>query len=108
MKYEGFCDHGHYAKDANEAMKMLLSLQGVTHQVHTGVGIVFPDASRPGERLVHSFSETTHVTFAPLQEAEMSAYIQTGEPFDKAGGYGMCSSDPSSDFGLQRRGFYPF
>jgi septum formation protein len=67
---------------------MLLSLQGITHQVHTGVGVVFPDASQPGKRLIKSFSETTYVTFASLEEAEMLAYIKTGEPFDKAGGYG--------------------
>ena len=73
-----------------EAMKMLLSLQGMTHQVHSGVGIVFPDPARPDGKLVKSFAETTQVTFAPLQEAEMRAYIKTGEPFDKAGGYGAC------------------
>lgn len=73
-------------------MKMLLSLQGITHQVHTGVGVVFPDPARQGARLVKSFSETTKVTFASLDEAEMSAYIETGEPFDKAGGYGAFSS----------------
>jgi len=72
-----------------EAMAMLLSLQGVTHQVHSGVGIVFPDPARPDGKLVKSFAETTQVTFAPLQEAEMRAYIKTGEPFDKAGGYGI-------------------
>lgn len=76
-------------------MKMLLSLQGITHQVHTGVGVVFPaapDPLRQGERLVKSFSETTKVTFASLEEAEMLAYIKTGEPFDKAGGYGVLTS----------------
>ena len=74
-----------------EAMKMLLSLQGVTHRVHSGVGIVFPDPGHPdGKKLVRSFAETTRVTFAPLHEAEMRAYIKTGEPFDKAGGYGEC------------------
>ena len=73
-----------------EALRMLLSLQGVTHQVHSGVGIVFPDPARPDSKLVKSFAETTRVTFAPLQEAEMRAYIKTGEPFDKAGGYGAC------------------
>jgi len=76
-------------KDAAEALRMLLSLQGITHQVHTGVGVVFPDASQPGKRLIKSFSETTYVTFASLEEAEMLAYIKTGEPFDKAGGYGI-------------------
>ena len=71
---------------------MLLSLQGITHQVHTGVGVIFPSATGQGDRLVKSFSETTKVTFASLDEAEMSAYIKTGEPFDKAGGYGGCTS----------------
>ena len=75
-------------KDADEAMKMLLSLQGITHQVHTGVGVIFPNNGGGGERLVKTFSETTKVTFAPLGEAEIAAYIKTGEPFDKAGGYG--------------------
>jgi|TARA_B110000977_G_scaffold185489_1_gene250369 septum formation protein len=74
--------------DEEAAMKMLLSLQGVTHQVHSGVGIVFPDPARTDGVLVKSFAETTRVTFASLQEAEMRAYIKTGEPFDKAGGYG--------------------
>jgi|TARA_B110000977_G_scaffold178897_1_gene236991 septum formation protein len=74
--------------DEEAAMRMLLSLQGVTHQVHSGVGIVFPDPARTDGALVKSFSETTRVTFAPLQEAEIRAYIKTGEPFDKAGGYG--------------------
>ena len=31
----------------------------------------------------------SHVTFAPLDDARIAAYIQTGEPFDKAGGYGI-------------------
>jgi hypothetical protein len=42
----------------------------------------------PDGRLLTSFSETTRVTFAPLTETEMTAYVKTGEPFDKAGGYG--------------------
>ena len=81
-------------------MKMLLSLQGITHQVHTGVGVIFPAATGQGERLVKSFSETTKVTFASLDEAEMSAYIKTGEPFDKAGGYGGCTSRSFDFFGI--------
>ena len=43
-------------KDADEAMKMLLSLQGITHQVHTGVGVIFPNNGGGGERLVKTFS----------------------------------------------------
>ena len=70
-------------KDGAEATQMLLTLQGVTHQVHTGVSMVLTDG-----RLVKSFSETTRVTFAALDTEEIAAYVKTGEPFDKAGGYG--------------------
>ena len=60
---------------------MLLSLQGITHQVHTGVGVVFPadpSSSGRGERVVRSFSETTKVTFATLDEGEMKARSARG------------------------------
>ncbi len=58
--------------DEEAAMRMLLSLQGVTHQVHSGVGIVFPDPARTDGALVKSFSETTRVTFAPLRSGHTS------------------------------------
>jgi hypothetical protein len=35
--------------------------------LHTGVGVVFPNAANPGARLVKSFAETTRVTFAALE-----------------------------------------
>ena len=52
------------------------------HWLCTGVCIL----SRELER---SFSSVTHVEFYPLSEAEIDAYIATGEPSDKAGAYGI-------------------
>lgn len=64
---------------------MLLRLSGTRHCVHTGVALVFPRAKRTPV----TFSETTHVTFAKLSPQTIQAYIATGEPFGKAGAYGI-------------------
>lgn len=64
-----------------EAFAMLSALSGRTNHVCTGVTV-----SR-GERM-ETRTETTAVTFRKLTEAEIWAYIRSGEPFDKAGGYG--------------------
>ena len=68
--------------DAAEARRMLYFLSGKTHAVFTGVYI----ASRGRERC---FYEKTDVTFYPLSDREIDAYVRTGEPFDKAGAYGI-------------------
>ncbi len=68
--------------DAAEAARMLRALSGRTHRVLTGVTI----HSARGQKTV---VETTEVTFRPLREAEIAAYIATGEPMDKAGAYGI-------------------
>lgn len=69
-------------KDEQDARRMLRMLSGTTHAVYTGCAV------RQGleER---TFYETTLVTFYPLSEREIDRYIATGEPFDKAGGYGI-------------------
>jgi len=61
---------------------MLSFLSGKIHKVITGVCICFD-----GETKV--FSELTEVEFYPLSDAEINRYIETGEPFDKAGAYGI-------------------
>lgn len=66
----------------NEARKMLLSLSGKTHKVITGCAVI------SGEKSV-SFSVCTEVKFYPLSCDEIEKYIKTGEPFDKAGAYGI-------------------
>jgi septum formation protein len=70
--------------DAAEACRMLHALGGKTHEVLTGIAIVrTPDGRRD------SHVERTRVTFLPLTSADIEAYIATGEPFDKAGAYGI-------------------
>ena len=63
------------------AAEMLRSLSGRAHRVWSGVCI------REGERVLAE-SECTLVHFRALSDAEIEAYIQTGEPLDKAGAYG--------------------
>ena len=65
-----------------EACAMLRRLSGRTHEVYTGVYI-----ARPGHKSV--FHERTEVTFYPLTDEEIRAYVATGEPLDKAGAYGI-------------------
>ncbi|MEG0378529.1 MAG: Maf family protein, partial [Eubacterium sp.] len=69
--------------DYNEAFSMLRDLSGKTHQVYTGVCI----CNKAGAR--NAFTVKTDVTFYPLSNQEIDAYIQTGEPMDKAGAYGI-------------------
>ncbi len=71
-------------RDADEARAMLASLSGREHLVHTAVAIAFPD----GEPSVE-FCETTRVRFHELTSDEIADYVASGEPFDKAGGYGI-------------------
>jgi nucleoside triphosphate pyrophosphatase len=66
------------------ARRMLRLLSGATHEVHTGLALV----RRPDE-IERVVEEITRVSFAPLSDDEIAAYIATGEPFDKAGGYGI-------------------
>ncbi|MFT0799893.1 Maf family protein [Bacillus swezeyi] len=78
--YDGVCLGK--PKDADEAERMLRMLSGQTHSVLTGVCI-------KSNSRCETFFEETEVTFWPLEDQEISAYIATGEPFDKAGSYGI-------------------
>ena len=68
--------------DVTEARSMLEALLGRTHQVHTGVTV-----RRAGRCITDS--ETTSVTFVANDPALVEWYIDLGEPFGKAGGYGI-------------------
>lgn len=72
--------------DKADSRKTLEMLQGNTHQVYTGVTIAFFQEGRWQHR---SFSECTDVTFYPVSEEEIEAYVETGDPADKAGSYGI-------------------
>jgi septum formation protein len=68
--------------DRDEAARMLRLLSGRSHRVLTAVAVAFED------RFQMAVSEST-VVFEPLDDARIHAYVESGEPFDKAGGYGI-------------------
>lgn len=68
--------------DKADAERMLKLLSGTQHRVLTAVALKFDDRFRL------EVSESL-VTFAPLDDERIAAYIASGEPFDKAGGYGI-------------------
>jgi septum formation protein len=71
-------------RDAADAREMLSYLSGRTHFVLTGICVLrLPDGA------TRSAVERTAVTFAPLDPSEIEAYVTSGEPFDKAGGYAI-------------------
>lgn len=68
--------------DKAEAYQMLKQLSGREHQVFTAVCVSFQGNT-------HSLVQTSEVTFKVLTDEEIWAYINTGEPMDKAGAYGI-------------------
>ena len=69
--------------DAADATRMLLRLSGRTHQVVTGVALVWSEAS------AQVAAELTHVTMRTISPQEVSDYVAGGEPMDKAGAYAI-------------------
>jgi septum formation protein len=63
---------------------MLKKLSGMEHKVYTGISLVDKDKGR-----VLSGYQLTKVKFNQLKDKEMKDYIDTGEPLDKAGAYGI-------------------
>jgi septum formation protein len=70
-------------RNHEEAVEMLLSLQGLDHRVETGIAI-----AAPGGR-VESSVEGVRVRFRPFDRLTAEQYAATGEPLDKAGAYGI-------------------
>jgi len=68
--------------DEADAAAMLRKLSGNTHQVVTAVWVCSPQKCA-------GFHDTADVTFYPMSEEDIAAYIATGEPMDKAGAYGI-------------------
>lgn len=68
--------------DEADARRMLGQLSGRTHRVHTAVAVCI--AARTA-----SVTSTTDVTFVAMTGAQIDWYVGTGEPFDKAGAYGL-------------------
>jgi septum formation protein len=72
--------------DAADAARMLLLLSGRTHHVVTGVAVVW-GANSAGA--IEVAAELTQVTMQTLSPEEVSAYVASGEPMDKAGAYAI-------------------
>lgn len=71
-------------KDEKEAFEMLSNLSGREHYVITAIAVI--DAQTKDERVIH---EKTKVTFVKISSESILAYINTKEPFDKAGAYAI-------------------
>lgn len=69
-------------KDRDDAYNMIKSLSGRVHSVFTGVCAI-------GNGISMTFAEETKVEFLPLTDEEINRYIDTDEPYDKAGAYGI-------------------
>lgn len=74
-------------KDETEAVKMLRFLSGRSHEVFTGVTLIF--GKRGGESITKSFHERTAVAFYPMKDEEIAEYVATKDCMDKAGAYGI-------------------
>ena len=66
-----------------EACQMLRALSGKWHHVHTGVCAVGSSGS------IHEAVDTSSVLFRPMTDSEITSYVNTGEPMDKAGAYAL-------------------
>ena len=80
------CDGRSWGQPANaaEAWTTLRALSGRTHRVVTGVAVVDVRSGR-----AESGAAVTEVIFRELSDAEIAAYVETGEPFGKAGAYAV-------------------
>ena len=72
--------------DKEDAIQMLSMLQGNTHQVYTGVTVL---REKQGSWKFHTFFECTDVIFYPVTREEIVEYVNSGDPMDKAGSYGI-------------------
>lgn len=76
----------HKPKSQEEAVRHLMQLAGNRHQVMTAVAIIQADGTET------TFVEETTVVFKDVSIKMIEAYVKTGDPFDKAGGYGIQTS----------------
>lgn len=76
----------HKPKSQEEAVRHLMQLAGNRHQVITAVAIIQADGTET------TFVEETTVVFKDVSIEMIEAYVKTGDPFDKAGGYGIQTS----------------
>ena len=68
--------------DKADALRMLRKISGKTHEVITGVSILFRNK-------ITTFTDTTKVTFREMTDNELNYYVERCSPYDKAGAYGI-------------------
>ena len=73
--------------DEEDAVRMLTGLQGRRHDVYTGVAVL--DYDENGEKHVYNYPVGTAVYVNEMTEEEIRAYVETKDPLDKAGAYGI-------------------
>ena len=74
-------------RNEEDAVSMIKSYAGRTHHVHTGVCILVTENHEIVKKL--NYSVSTAVSVVPMTDAEIRAYVATGEPMDKAGAYAV-------------------
>ena len=72
--------------DKQDAYDMLSMLADRTHQVYTGVSLII---NNNGKVKTKTFYEKTDVTFYPIYKEDLRRYVESGDPLDKAGSYGI-------------------
>ena len=72
--------------DKQDAYDMLSMLADRTHQVYTGVSLMI---NKNGVLIEKTFFEKTDVTFYPVYKEDLQRYVESGDPLDKAGSYGI-------------------
>ena len=99
-------------KDAKDAVRILSMLSGKTHRVFTGVSVIadIPDENATAQCSIQEKAEIqtecsiTEVTFETLSPDEIADYVNSGDPLDKAGSYGI--QGPFGMFVREIRGNY--
>lgn len=99
-------------KDAEDAVRILSMLSGKTHRVFTGVSVIadIPDENAAAQCSIRKKAEIqtecsiTEVTFETLSPDEITDYVNSGDPLDKAGSYGI--QGPFGMFVREIRGNY--
>ena len=74
-------------KDKDDARRMINKISGTSHQVYTGVALVLVKGAKAA--CIELFAEKTDVEVCQMSSQEIEDYINSDEPYDKAGGYGI-------------------
>lgn len=85
VTYMGKIVHRPFEKE--QASEMLRLLSGHKHTVYTGLAVMYKEAD--GNYKLHSSVTATDVYMRELSDEEIESYVETKEPYDKAGGYGI-------------------